>query len=172
MAQPVNQITCSGIERTAPATMSHENHVRDTRHRRRAAAASRKHRPDILPRIGVSAFSVSPDRKSVSVSSANGQSSRPPTHQGGGASPIWRGTSAVRLRCAAKSSRASSKIHILFISVSPFTLARQGVMSGSIEDKFPCTRRAADSQVQTFLIIDLPDEEKIMTNIMEKIYKS
>jgi hypothetical protein len=39
---------------------------------------------DTIARMGVSAFSASPGGISVRVSTAKGQSSLPPTHQGGG----------------------------------------------------------------------------------------
>src|SRR6266566_1856257 len=114
-AQPESQMTCSTMESTAPATMSHGNHAPGTTHRRSAAAARRKQRADTIARMGVSVFSTSPRGRSVNVSTAKGQSNLPPTHQGGGVPPAWRGTIAVTLSCAARSKRMSMKIHITYL---------------------------------------------------------
>ena len=64
---------CSGIERTAPATMSQGNHRAGTSHRRRAAAAIRSDMPEAMPRTGVSVLSKSPVGKRVRVSMAKGR---------------------------------------------------------------------------------------------------
>jgi hypothetical protein len=113
-AQPESQMTCSTMENTAPATMSHGNHPPSTIHRRRAATARRNNVADAIARMGVIVFSTSPGGRSVRVSTAKGQSSLPPTYQGGGVSPAWRGTIAVRLSCAPRGNRTSIKIHIKY----------------------------------------------------------
>jgi hypothetical protein len=111
IAQPENQMTCSTMESTAPATMSHENHCPGTLQRRRAAAARSKNMADVIARMGVSVFSRSPCI-SVRVSTAKGQSSLPPTHQGAAESPTCRGTIPLRLSCAPSSNRTRITIHI------------------------------------------------------------
>jgi hypothetical protein len=114
-AQPENHMTCSRIESTAPATISHWNHPLGTTHRRRAATARRNNIPETIAKTGVRVFSKSPEGISVFVSTAKGQSNLPPTHHAGGVSPGRRGTIAVRLSCAPRSNRTKIMIHIYYL---------------------------------------------------------